>query len=63
MFIGGGSGVIVRPDGLMLTNDHVIGRKRAFTVRIGDGRSFKARVVGTDPVGDLAALQLDLAGG
>ena len=63
VFIGGGSGVIVRPDGLMLTNDHVIGRKRTFTVRIGDGRSFKARVLGTDPVGDLAALQLDVPAG
>jgi S1-C subfamily serine protease len=63
VFIGGGSGVIVRPDGLMLTNDHVIGRKRAFTVRIGDGRSFKARVLGTDPAGDLAALKLELPEG
>jgi S1-C subfamily serine protease len=63
VFIGGGSGVIVRPDGLMLTNDHVIGRKRSFTVRIGDGRSFKARVLGTDPVGDLAALGLELPEG
>ena len=63
VFIGGGSGVIVRPDGLMLTNDHVIGRKRSFTVRIGDGRSFKAKVLGTDPVGDLAALQLDVPAG
>ena len=63
VFIGGGSGVIVRPDGLMLTNDHVIGPKRSFTVRIGDGRSFKAKVLGTDPVGDLAALQLQLPEG
>jgi serine protease Do len=63
VFIGGGSGVIVRPDGLMLTNDHVIGRKRSFTVRIGDGRSFRAKVLGTDPVGDLAALQLDVPAG
>jgi serine protease Do len=63
VFIGGGSGVIVRPDGLMLTNDHVIGRKKSFTVRIGDGRSFKARVLGTDPVGDLAALKLELPEG
>jgi serine protease DegQ len=63
VFIGGGSGVIIRPDGLMLTNDHVIGRKRAFTVRIGDGRSFKARVLGTDPAGDLAALKLELPDG
>ncbi len=63
VFIGGGSGVIVRPDGLMLTNDHVIGRKRSFTVRIGDGRSFKARVLGTDPAGDLAALKLEVPEG
>lgn len=63
VFIGGGSGVLIRPDGLMLTNDHVIGRKRSFTVRIGDGRSFKAKVLGTDPVGDLAALKLDVPEG
>ncbi len=63
VFIGGGSGVLIRPDGLMLTNDHVIGRKRSFTVRIGDGRSFKAKVLGTDPVGDLATLKLDVPEG
>jgi S1-C subfamily serine protease len=63
VFIAGGSGVIIRPDGLMLTNDHVIGRKRSFTVRIGDGRSFKAKVLGTDPVGDLAALKLEVPEG
>jgi len=63
VFIGGGSGVIVRPDGLMLTNDHVIGRKRSFTVRIGDGRSFRAQVLGCDPVGDVAALKLDVPAG
>ena len=63
VFIGGGSGVIIRADGLMLTNDHVIGRKRSFIVRIGDGRSFKAKVLGTDPVGDLAALKLEVPEG
>jgi len=63
VFIGGGSGVIVRPDGLMLTNDHVIGRKRSFTVRIGDGRSFRAKVLGSDPVGDVAALKLEVPTG
>ena len=63
VFIAGGSGVIVRSDGLMLTNDHVIGSKRSFTVRIGDGRSFRARVLGRDPHGDLAALALELPEG
>ncbi|MFM1904115.1 MAG: hypothetical protein RLZZ440_2015 [Planctomycetota bacterium] len=63
VFIAGGSGVIVRADGLMLTNDHVIGSKRSFMVRIGDGRSFRARLLGRDPHGDLAALQLELPEG
>ena len=63
VFIAGGSGVVIRPDGLMLTNDHVIENRRRFDVRLGDGRSFKAKVVGRDAVGDLAALQLDLSAG
>jgi len=63
VFIAGGSGVIVRPDGLMLTNDHVLENRRSFEVRIGDGRSFKARVLGRDPVGDLAVLKLDVPEG
>jgi S1-C subfamily serine protease len=63
VFIAGGSGVVIRPDGLMLTNDHVIENHRRFDVRLGDGRSFKAKVVGRDAVGDLAALQLDLPAG
>ena len=63
VFIAGGSGVIIRPDGLMLTNDHVIENRRTFDVRIGDGRSFKAKVLGRDAVGDLAALKLDVPEG
>jgi serine protease Do len=59
VFIAGGSGVVIRPDGLMLTNDHVIENRRTFDVRLGDGRSFKARVLGRDEVGDLAVLKID----
>jgi len=59
VFIAGGSGVVIRPDGLMLTNDHVLEDRRTFDVRIGDGRSFKARVLGRDEVGDLAVLKID----
>jgi S1-C subfamily serine protease len=62
-FIAGGSGVVIRPDGLMLTNDHVLEGKRTFDVRLGDGRSFKARLLGRDAVGDLAALKLELPAG
>jgi len=62
-FIAGGSGVIIRPDGLMLTNDHVLEGRRSFDVRIGDGRSFRARVLGRDAFGDLAILRLELPEG
>jgi S1-C subfamily serine protease len=63
VFIGGGSGVVVRPDGLMLTNDHVIEGKRSHAVRLGGGSTFKAKLLGTDPVGDLAVLKLELPEG
>lgn len=64
VFIAGGSGVVISGDGLMLTNDHVIdGGKRTFDVRLGDGSSFKAKLLGTDPYGDLAALRLELKEG
>ena len=63
VFIGGGSGVVIRPDGLMLTNDHVIEGKRSHAVRLGDGRTLRAKLLGTDPYGDLAVLKLELPEG
>jgi len=63
VFVEGGSGVVIRPDGVVLTNDHVIHGKRSFTVRLGDGSSFRAKLLGTDPYGDLAALKLELKDG
>ena len=63
VFIAGGSGVVISKDGLMLTNNHVIQGKRTFDVRLGDGSSFKAKLLGTDPHGDLAALKLELKEG
>ena len=59
VFIAGGSGVLISADGLALTNSHVIGKQRAFNVRLGDGRSFKANVLGHHAFGDLALLQLE----
>ena len=44
----------------MLTNHHVIGDDLEFDVRLGDGRYFRAKVLGKDVTGDLAALQLQL---
>jgi S1-C subfamily serine protease len=54
-----GSGVIVSPDGYLLTNAHVIERGTRFRIGMLDGREVLARVVGTDPSTDLAVLKLD----
>ncbi len=54
-----GSGVIVSPDGYVLTNNHVVERGARFRVGLLDGREIIAKVVGTDPSSDLAVLKLE----
>jgi S1-C subfamily serine protease len=59
--IGNGSGVIIRSDGYILTNDHVIADADALTVAIGVDE-LPAQVVGRDPSSDLAVIKVDRTG-
>ncbi|MBX3119906.1 MAG: trypsin-like peptidase domain-containing protein [Fimbriimonadaceae bacterium] len=54
-----GSGVIISSKGYVVTNNHVVEGAQAVRVRLGDGRSFQAKVVGTDPRSDVAVLKIE----
>jgi len=55
---GTGSGVIITQDGYVVTNNHVVAKADEIDVTLFDNRSYKAKVVGTDPTTDLAVLQI-----
>ena len=56
---GTGSGFVVKPDGLILTNNHVVSGTQQLTVTlVGDKKQYKARVLGTDPRNDLALVKI-----
>ena len=56
---GLGSGVIVSPDGYILTNNHVVNNASEIQVALNDGRQFTAKVVGTDPQTDVALIKIN----
>src|SRR4051812_18855716 len=57
--IGAGSGVVIAPDGFLLTSAHVIERARRGTATFGDGRETAVELVGADPLSDLALLRAE----
>ena len=56
---GVGSGVIISPDGFIVTNNHVIDEADEIEVVLNDKRAFKAKLIGTDPSTDVALLKID----
>ncbi|WDT75674.1 MAG: DegQ family serine endoprotease [Candidatus Manganitrophus sp.] len=54
-----GSGVIVDPNGLILTNNHVVEKADEIKVVLGDKREFKGKLIGSDPKTDLAVIRID----
>lgn len=56
---GLGSGAIIRPDGYIVTNNHVIEDAEAISVRMFDGSTYDAEIIGTDDFSDLAVIRVD----
>ena len=59
---GSGSGIVLRDDGTILTNNHVVsvaGNSGSITVNFNDGKTARAKVVGTDPVTDIAVIRAE----
>jgi serine protease Do len=57
-----GSGVIISPEGYILTNNHVVDGATEVTVTLHDKRELKARVIGTDPRTDIAVVKIEAGG-
>lgn len=59
---GVGSGFIIDPNGLIVTNEHVVSGAQSLTVTLTNGRRFTGRLVGQDPVGDIALVKISASG-
>ncbi len=58
----GGSGVIISPDGYIVTNNHVVDGSTKLRVKLNDGRVFDAKLVGKDPNTDIALVKIEAEG-
>jgi Do/DeqQ family serine protease len=59
---GSGSGVIIRPDGYIVTNNHVVQNASKIEVTLNNNKTYEATVIGTDPATDVALIKIDAAG-
>ena len=59
---GSGSGVIIRPDGYIVTNNHVVSGATSIQVTLNNNKTYEATVIGTDPATDVALIKIDAAG-
>lgn len=60
--VGSGSGVIIRPDGYIVTNNHVIEGASKIEVTLNNNKTFEAQLIGTDPATDVALIKIDAQG-
>jgi len=60
--MGAGSGFIVDPSGVIVTNNHVVGRAERIVVSLTDGRQFPARLIGQDQLTDIAVIKIEAGG-
>ena len=59
---GSGSGVIIRPDGYIVTNNHVVSGATKVSVTLNNNKTYDATIVGTDPATDVALIKIDAQG-
>ncbi len=57
--VGSGSGVIISPDGYIITNNHVIANATQLEVTLNNNRTYKAELIGTDPLTDIALVKIN----
>lgn len=57
--VGTGSGVIISPDGYIVTNNHVIAKANELNVTLNNNKSYEAEIIGTDPNSDIALIKID----
>lgn len=57
--VGTGSGVIISPDGYIVTNNHVVAKATQLMVTLNNNKTYEASVVGTDPITDIALLKIE----